>query len=347
MTSKMPHPLSDKNKLKTEYDVRRPLYERLAINLQQALKTFLSNPYIPHLEIAYRIKDFESAFEKIDRKGYQQPLTQIEDWCGLRVICYYPSDVKKICEIIEREFDVHEEEDKANRLEPHEFGYRSTHFIVQVNSSWTQAPNYRGLGNIKAEIQVRTILMHAWAEIEHKLAYKSAEQVPDRFRRNLYRLSAKFEEADEQFDELREGLSEYRDQLRSSVQDDGEFSEALELNLDTLQAFLNYHFPNRKKNIAGTRELLEELRSLGFSMGDIVSVYQSTKNHLLDMEADYLASVPSAFISQVGALRLLLNLKNKKYHAFRMEKTKNSPNFEIQKALIIKWRGRIDSDEKG
>ena len=63
-------------------------------------------------------------------------------------------------------------------LEPDRFGYRSRHFIVSVNREWLKAPNYRGLSGLKAEIQVRTILMHAWADVEYKLAYKKRNMFP-------------------------------------------------------------------------------------------------------------------------------------------------------------------------
>ena len=337
MKKQPPSQSLDKTSFNAEYTKLRPLYERLAINLQQALRTFLSENNIPHLDITYRIKDFESAFEKIERKGYQQPLDQIEDWCGLRVICYYPSDVRRVCEIIENEFDVREEEDKAQRLEAHEFGYRSTHFIVKTNSSWLKAPNYRGLGHLKAEIQVRTILMHAWAEIEHKLAYKSADQVPDKFRRNLYRLSAKFEEADEQFDDLRAGLSEYRAQVRSIAQSAGEFDKDLELNLDTLQAFLDFHFPDRKKSIKHTGELLEEMQTIGLSMRDALNAYQQLKDHIPTMEADYLGPTNRWF--QVGVLRSILGTENEKYHKSRLSRT-DSLN-EGFNDFIRKWRKQL------
>ena len=322
MTNKSTIQPLDKNKIQAQYNVNRPLYDRLAVNFQQTLKTFLSEQNISYLDITYRIKNFESAFEKIERKGYKSPFSEIEDWCGIRVICYYPNDVNRICEIIKREFHVREEEDKATRLNPHEFGYRSTHFVVQVNKAWLQAPNYRGLDNLKAEVQVRTILMHAWAEIEHKLAYKSAEQVPDKFRRKLYRPSAKFEEADEQFDELRAGLAEYRTQLRASAQKEGEFSKTIELNLDTLQAFLDYCFPDRRKDIDDTRDLLEEVQKLNLTMADVIDAHQKTvtilpevEQHDRELSKTKLGSGP--MWSQGGALRTVLDIGNDRYFAKR------------------------------
>ena len=169
-----------------QFAERKPHYEKLATNLQDALKSLLTDKKIAYLEVLARVKDVESAYEKIARKEYSKPFEQIEDWCGLRIICYYPSDIDLICKMLKDEFDVKTQEDTSKRLAAHEFGYRSTHFILQIKPAWASTPNYRTLEGFKAEIQVRTILMHAWAEIEHKLSYKSAEQVPEQFKRKLF-----------------------------------------------------------------------------------------------------------------------------------------------------------------
>ncbi len=62
-------------------------YEELAKNLKQALERFLNDADIEVLDVQYRIKDFLSFWEKIQRKGYEDPLQEVEDICGLRIIC--------------------------------------------------------------------------------------------------------------------------------------------------------------------------------------------------------------------------------------------------------------------
>jgi ppGpp synthetase/RelA/SpoT-type nucleotidyltranferase len=99
------------------------------------------------------------------------------------------SDIKKISDFIKKEFIVLESEDKEESLKVDQFGYRSFHFVVKIKNDWLKAPIYRELVGMKAEIQVRTILMHAWAEIQHKLAYKREEHIPDQFKRNLHILT--------------------------------------------------------------------------------------------------------------------------------------------------------------
>jgi putative GTP pyrophosphokinase len=194
------------NEVSEEYSKVRNKYDTLGTNLAQALELFLKENDLKVLSVTYRVKDKESFVEKIDRKNYEKPFDDIEDICGIRIICYYQSDVDKIAEIISKEFEVLENQDKEELLEADQFGYRSTHFIVKIKKEWLKAPNYRGLEDLKAEIQIRTVLMHAWAEIEHKLAYKKKSHIPDKFRRKLSRISAKLEEADEQFEELRKEI---------------------------------------------------------------------------------------------------------------------------------------------
>jgi putative GTP pyrophosphokinase len=238
----------DKNQLIKEFQSKKEDYNRLGKNIVDALKTFLNEAEIPFLEIYFRVKTIDSFIEKIDRKGYENFFDEIEDICGIRIVCYYTSDIEKINEIINKEFLVLEQQDKSDLLGLKEFAYRSKHYIVKINETWFMAPNYRKLEGLKAEIQTRTILMHAWAEIEHKLNYKNDAQVPDKFQRKLFRLSAKFEEADEQFEELRVGIKKYKENLSKKIEMSNSFDLNQDFNLDTFKAFINYKFPDDIKN---------------------------------------------------------------------------------------------------
>ena len=293
-----------------QYAQRKPYFESLAANLRQALKTFLTENNIPYLEVVSRVKDVESAYEKVTRKNYEQPFEQIEDWCGLRVICYYSSDIDRICDILKEEFAIQTQEDTAQRLAPNEFGYRSTHLIIKVKPTWAASPTYRNLLEIKAEVQIRTILMHAWAEIEHKLVYKNAEQAPDKFRRKLFFLSAKFEEADEQFEELRKGIQGYQAAIREEVKAVPDF-RTQELNLETLQVFLDSAFPHKERDIRNTRTLLDQLLETGSSMQDIVDTYESVKKSIPVIEKIFENSILN--LTQAGHLRMILDVGSDKH----------------------------------
>lgn len=262
--------------LKLIYNDRLSLYERTCSNVKEALLIFLEENKIPFLIVTARVKSFESFFEKIDRKKYSSPFDETEDFCGARIILYYLSDIEKVNEIIRKEFDVQNNENKGDDLDVNEFGYRSYHFIVKIKEKWLDTPNYRGLNDIKIEIQVRTVLMHAWAEIEHKLEYKNKDQVPKELRRKLSLISAKLEEADEQFQELEININKYKKGLISKAVKEGKFSSS-EFNLNTLQALLDYYFPEYERHTVFATELFEEIKELNIPLNLIVEYAEKIK----------------------------------------------------------------------
>lgn len=335
-------------KFREKFDASKTLYKRLGSNAKEALETFLVENNISFLAVTSRIKDVESFLEKIERKNYEYPFEQIEDICGIRIICYYQSDIEKICQIIEREFDVQENQDKEELLQEDQFGYRSYHFIVKIKDKWLEAPNYRGLETLKVEIQVRTVLMHAWAEIEHKLAYKQKIHIPNHLKRKLYRISAKLEEADEQFEDIKNESIKYRDDLTQKGATEGDdFYKDIKIDLDSLQSFLDYKFPNRKKSIDGTRSLLNELLENKIDLKTILASLEITKPYLNEIEKEIfeerLKEEKDGW-AQVGIVRKTLDLTNDNYYNTRYSKDSTLPSHV--KTRVDKWRKKINKPNK-
>jgi putative GTP pyrophosphokinase len=285
--SKLAAIMKTKKEIKLQYDKLQPNYKRLGKNLVEALKSFLEAENISFLNVYHRVKEFESYYDKIGRKKYEDPFNEIEDFCGIRIICYYVSDIARIEKIIQKELNVIETEDKSDILGLKEFAYRSVHNIVKINDSWTATPNYRNLQNLKAEIQIRTILMHAWAEIEHKLNYKSDSQVPSNFQRKLFRLSAKFEEADEQFEELKDGINQYRKKIVETAKIENKFDTNQDFNKDSFLAFLNFHFPNVPViDEYYLNESFEDFEKENLSFIDLESMIKIVKPHIKEIASD-------------------------------------------------------------
>ncbi|MDD5052564.1 MAG: hypothetical protein PHO27_07535 [Sulfuricurvum sp.] len=236
----------DKKEIKAKYDELYPLYMRLGDNVKNALRQFLNDLNIDYLDVEFRVKAFESFYEKIERKKYQDPFEDVQDICGLRIINYYPADLEKITALIKKEFNVSESVDKQDELEDDRFGYRSYHFIATIKNEWLTAPNYRGLSKLTFEVQARTILMHGWAAINHKLLYKHEEDIPKQFKRDLFRLSALIELADEQFERLRNERELYGKELINKTQDGIIIDPTKTLNVDSVKVILNNYFPERK-----------------------------------------------------------------------------------------------------
>lgn len=301
------------------------IFERLGNNMQEALTTFLADAEINILAVTYRIKEVDSFIEKIERKNYKNPIDEIEDILGLRIICYYQTDVDKIREIILNEFEIQESQDKEEILEEDQFGYRSYHLIGKIKKSWLSAPNYRGLENLKFEIQIRTVLMHAWAEIAHKLAYKQKIHIPSHLKRKLFRISAKLEEADEQFEDLKSESNKYKEAIIAELKKTkGQFDYNMKLNLDNLQAFLDFKFPDREKFIENTRSLLDEMILFKISFAMLLEYIDITEEYLDKIEKDSFSSVnidlKNKKWNQGGVIRTILDLCNEDYYNDRKER---------------------------
>lgn len=180
----------------------RPHHEALTEEMSRLLKHILDHEDLEPAQVEARTKEVSSFTDKIERKErkYDDPLEEITDMTGLRVIVYYMADVARVGEIIEREFEV----DWGNSVrqgadtDPDRFGYRSDHYVVSLARERVALAEWQQFNGYKAEIQVRTVMQHAWAAVDHKIRYKRTS-LPDDLQRRLSRLSALLEVADEQF----------------------------------------------------------------------------------------------------------------------------------------------------
>ncbi|MGD9128379.1 MAG: RelA/SpoT domain-containing protein, partial [Planctomycetia bacterium] len=178
-------------------------YSIYAETLREIL-TKASSQHAPLAIVQARPKSVSSFAEKAARKAskYADPVHQITDLCGARVITHTQEQVDQVCEFIKTNFEIDEKNslDVRTRLGHSEFGYLSVHYIVQITAGEILGiPIPPEIGDRKAEIQVRTVLQHAWADITHDRLYKSGFRVPDRFKRNAAALAATLESSDGQF----------------------------------------------------------------------------------------------------------------------------------------------------
>jgi len=190
-----------------EYSKIRPSYINYCNKLKTLLSDLLLNSSIKYHIIEGRPKTIESYSEKLSRggKNYQNPLHEITDLCGLRIIVYYEDDVDKICALIDKEFNVDESKsiDKRASLNVDQLGYLSVHKIVSLSDERAKLSEWSNYKEHISEIQVRSVLQHAWSVISHSLLYKRESDVPYQIRRKLLRLSGLLELADEEFSEIR------------------------------------------------------------------------------------------------------------------------------------------------
>jgi putative GTP pyrophosphokinase len=180
------------------------------------------------------------------------------------VVCLFRTDIDKIERVIREEFLVNKSEDKieGNDEDLATFGYMSRHYICELQAKHSGA-RYDSLKGIKFELQVRTILMDAWANVSHYLAYKGEASIPEPLRRDFYALSGLFYVADKHFELFfHEAVAEKEHVLsQASVGDlDNE-----PINRETVQALLAQMYPERlHARPRSVSEFVEEISSLNY-----------------------------------------------------------------------------------
>lgn len=187
-----------------------------ALKLETLLKDVLSESSIAVHSVSNRVKSRESLQRKLSKPGAAyRDLADMTDVVGVRIICYFDDDVDRVAGLMESEFIVDEASttDKRRALDPDRFGYLSLHHVVNITPARAAMTDWKRFVNLKAEIQTRSILQHAWAEIEHDLGYKSRVEVPRHLRRRFSRVAGLLELADEEFHEIRDELRRYSEEV--------------------------------------------------------------------------------------------------------------------------------------
>jgi putative GTP pyrophosphokinase len=118
------------------YLMKRALFERLAEEVDFVLDKELAQCRLKTAAILKRVKTLDSLLEKISRKDYDDPITQIRDIAGVRVVCLYAPDVFKIEAVIRRMFEVVETDDKSDGLDVDRMGYNGHHYVVKLGSGY-------------------------------------------------------------------------------------------------------------------------------------------------------------------------------------------------------------------
>lgn len=211
-----------------EYRTNLPYFEETAAAVTATIRETLDKAGIIVAAIESRVKTEGSLAGKLELKGAKyKSLADITDIIGLRVITFYIDDVDKVASAIERLFDV-DWENSVDKRKVHEidsFGYLSLHYICSLKGSpW------------RFEVQMRTVLQHAWANMNHDTGYKSGVEVPKEYLRNLNRLAGMLELADEQFSRIRTELTDYRRRVQGLVAS-GNLDE-VPLDGDTFRSYL-------------------------------------------------------------------------------------------------------------
>lgn len=217
--------LPSKKRIKETYESYSGYFSEIMRNIVAVLHDKIKLMSQPTYKM--RVKGFESYYRKILRVKPSEASSDVSfvyltDMMGIRMICSFLEDINIALEQIKTIFDIKEVEIKGAEKKFSEFGYESVHVLLRIPESCR--PKLEGVysslkpdfDEMVCEIQIRTILQDAWAEVEHELIYKTEFSPFDMpLRRKLAALNASLALADITFQEIRD----YQNRLQRELDD--------------------------------------------------------------------------------------------------------------------------------
>ena len=226
--------LPDKKALEEHYEAYRPsfviLLERLELLLRERILVTSKPTY------RRRLKGFPSYYRKLLRiisAGFEpkNEFPVLTDLIGIRVICAFLQDLADVEHLLREQFTILEVERKGADRTFREFGYESTHILLEIPEEIRK--DLELPPDLVFEVQIRTILQDAWAEVEHELVYKSEFSPFDLpLKRKLASINASLSLADIIFQEIRDyqnKLNRELDKRRGSFYQQADSESALDL----------------------------------------------------------------------------------------------------------------------
>jgi len=197
-----------------------PVFTQMAEVIPEKLQGFFEEAGFLVAGLEHRVKTEASLAGKLKKKGSKyRDIFDITDIVGIRVITFYIDDVDRAATVLERLFDIDWENsiDKRKAHEIDSFGYLSLHYICSIPESAYFDPAHPELNKIRFEVQMRTLLQHAWANMNHDTGYKTGVEIPKVYLRNMSRLAGLLELCDDEFSRIRIELADYRRNIQQLV----------------------------------------------------------------------------------------------------------------------------------
>jgi ppGpp synthetase/RelA/SpoT-type nucleotidyltranferase len=201
-----------------EFEVHRDALAVAGARVESELRARLATSGVEVHFVASRLKAEESLRRKLARPDRTyRGLWDVTDLVGVRVSTYFEDGIEEVARLVEERFavDFRHSTDKLRFRDHGRFGYRSMHYVCAFPEGLVAHPDAR------FEIQIRTALQHAWAEVEHDLGYKADDAVPELIRRRFSRIASLLEIADQEFVSIRRDLRRYREAAREAVRAGG------------------------------------------------------------------------------------------------------------------------------
>ncbi len=217
-----------------EFDRRKDSFVNLSKETVRLIETILCEEKIGIYSIQTRVKSRDKLKSKyVKREKNYKCLDDLSDIVGIRIITYYSDSIDRIAEIIDSEFTKCGPVDDKRIGKPESFGYSALHMDCAYSAKRLESTEYKRFAGARFEIQITTVLGHAWAEMHHAW-YDSSDTPPEEERRFL-RLAAVLELAEQEFLEIRKKKDD-REQI-ASVQVSAESPE-IPITPESLKAFI-------------------------------------------------------------------------------------------------------------
>ena len=260
-----------RRKAVADYQPKRALFQAFANVVRGILIEALRADEIQVASVEARAKDVESFGTKASKPSeldpeqpkYLDPLSDITDLAGVRVITFFPKTAEAAERVVWKEFEVVEFIDKAALLDDNRLGYMSVHLLVRLAPHRLPLPEYSRYKDLVCELQIRTVLQHAWAEIEHDIQYKAASTIPSQIRKRFTALAGLLEIADREFQAIQDEDAKIRNEARESVEK-GEFA-GVEITPDALKTYLDRKYgQDARMSEFSYQDAARTVRALGF-----------------------------------------------------------------------------------
>lgn len=253
--------------LEKEYIQLKTLCDSFSIEVTRQITKLLDDNEIKlAVPIQSRTKSWDSIYNKCEQGRFtvKKTVLELQDLIGIRLILLFKRDITKVSELVENHFLVIKKYNTEDRLEENQFGYLSIHEIVELPKEWLQIPTLAPFKELKCEIQIRTLVQHAWSEASQMFQYKNEVDVPKPLKRTIGRLSALLETVDLEFERVLNERDDYKKNIVTNphMRNNGEI-----LNVDLLYNILNKYFSNiaDSEDFSGYSDLIDDLNSLGFN----------------------------------------------------------------------------------
>jgi len=309
-----------------EFREQRPAFVKLGDTVHGLLAELVKKSGIDLLSIEHRVKAEDSLKGKLERKGDRyHSLDDLTDILGARVICFFNDDVDAVGKLLEETFviDWENSADKRAEIKADTFGYLSLHYICSLAPDSGYPAEICGK---KFEIQVRTVLQHAWAAINHDMGYKSEFGVPRIVVREFSRVAGLLEIADDEFVRIRKRMGEYVSDIRCKITENR--AEDVRIDALSLKEYVSRNvrmreFLQQLAAICGAEiqeidpeSYLEQLHWLGKkTLGDLQRMMEDNRELALALAEPALCAAELDILSSNVGLRYLCRaeLYNKGY----------------------------------